>query len=178
MTDWAETMGRGRGDAAKGADALAGAALAAHLAASPSVTAGLLSWCEARRLGEGPIRIIARAGGSPPDRLATLLGAGPGERAEFRRVVLGRGGIALVEAENLFLPDRLPPEMRHALAATDTPFGTVLAPLGPVRETIAAAHGDAAGAGAILRQEARVVGPTGTVLAVVVERFLPVLAGR
>ena len=170
MNDWAETIGQDE------RDARVGEALAAHLAAAPSVTAGLLSWCEARGLGEGPIRIIARAGGSPPQRLATLLGATAGERAEFRRVVLGRGTIALAEAENLFLPDRLPPEMARALAATDTPFGTVLAPLGPVRRTIAVRHGAAAGPGTILLQEALVVGPTGTVLAAVSERFLPVLA--
>ena len=64
MSDWADTTGRN--DAARLArDGSAGEALAAHLAASPSVTAGLLAWCEARRLGEGPIRVIARAGGRP-----------------------------------------------------------------------------------------------------------------
>jgi hypothetical protein len=158
-------------------------ALATHLAAAPSVTAGLLSWCEARALGEGPIRIIARATGAPPASLAALLSAGGdervgSERVEFRRVVLGRGGIALVEAENLFLPDRLPPGMRQALAATDTPFGTVLAPLGPVRRTIAVRQGEAAGPGTMLLQEALVASPSGTILAAVRERFLPVLAGR
>jgi chorismate-pyruvate lyase len=156
----------------------AGKALAAHLAASPSVTAGLLAWCEARGLGEGPIRIVARSGGSPPPRLASLLGAGPEERVAFRRVVLGRGAIALAEADNLFLPGRLPPEMREALAATDTPFGTVIAPLGPVRQTIAITHGAAAGPGVILRQEALVLSPSGPVLAAVSERFLFALAGR
>ncbi|WP_291294990.1 hypothetical protein [Elioraea sp.] len=172
MNDWAETIGRSEKATREGD------ALAAHLAAATSVTVGLLSWCEARGLGEGPIRVIARAGGSPHPRLATLLGAGPGERVEFRRVVLGRGSIALAEAENLFLPGRLPAEMCHALAVTDTPFGTVLAPLRPVRRTIAVTHGTAAGPGTILRQEALVVGPGGSVLAAVSERFLPVLAGR
>lgn len=170
MNDWAETIGRDE-RAARGAEALA-----SHLAAAPSVTAGLLSWCEARGIGEGPIRVIARSGGSPPARLAALLGAGEGERVEFRSVVLGRGAIALVEAENLFRPDRLPPDMRDALAATDTPFGTVLAPLGPVRRSIGVRHGVDAGPGAILLQEALVVGQDGAVLAAVSERFLPILA--
>jgi chorismate-pyruvate lyase len=172
MNDWAETIGQG--DSAT----RAGEALAAHLSAAASVTAGLLTWCEARGLGEGPIRIIARAGGSPPARLAALLGVGTGEHLAFRRVVLGRGTLALAEAENLFLPDRLPPGMARALAATDTPFGTVLAPLGPVRQTLAARHGAAAGPGTLLLQEALVIGPGGQVLAAVSERFLPVLAGR
>jgi len=150
------------------------AALAAHLDAAPSVTAGLLSWCEARGIGDGPVRVLACARAEPPEDLARLLGAS-GEPALFRRVVLGRGRIALAEAENLFLPSRLPAPMRQALAVTDIPFGAVLAPLRPSRRTLwRRAERD----GAVLAQAALVVGQDGAALAAVHERFLPALLGR
>ena len=156
-----------------GAAAGAGA-LAAHLAAAPSVTAGLLSWCEAHGIGEGPIRVLARSGGAPPASLAALLGRAA-SGASFRRVVLGRGGIALAEADNLFLAARLPAPMRATLAGTDEPFGSVVAPLGPVRRTLTLRTGAEAGPGVVLAQEAVLVASDGSVLAAVAERFLPVL---
>jgi chorismate-pyruvate lyase len=153
------------------------AALAAHLDAAPSVTAGLLSWCEAHAIGAGPVRVLACARAAPPDDLATLLGAA-GEALELRRVVLGRGGLALAEADNLHVPGRLPEPMRRALAETDRPFGEVLAPLGLVRRTVERLAGAAAGPGAVLAQTALVLARDGTALAAVRERFLPVLLRR
>jgi chorismate-pyruvate lyase len=153
------------------------AALAAHLDSASSVTAGLLSWCEARGIGEGPVRVLARTRADPPEDLVRLLGA-MGDTAELRRVVLGRGGLALAEADNLHLPGRLPEPMRQALAETDRPFGELLAPLGLVRRTIARLAGAAAGPGAVLAQTALVLASDGTALAAVRERFLPALLER
>jgi chorismate-pyruvate lyase len=150
------------------------AALAAHLDAAPSVTVGLLSWCEARGIGDGPLRVLACARAAPPDDLARLLGAA-GEAAELRRVILGRGEVALAEADNLHLPGRLPEAMRRALAETDRPFGDVLAPLGLVRRTVERLAGAAAGPGVVLAQTALVLARDGTALAAVRERFLPAL---
>jgi chorismate-pyruvate lyase len=157
-------------DSAAAADGAAG--LAAVLDAAPTVTAGLLAWCEARGIGTGPIRVLARSGGPAPAALARLLDA-TGEATLFRRVTLGRGTIALATAENLFLPARLTPPMRQALAETDTPFGAVLAPLAPARRTIARSL--ARTDGAVLAQTALVLGADGTILAAVRERFLPAL---
>ena len=170
MTDWPGQEGAGL--CAQGAEALA-----RHLAAAPSVTAGLLTWCAAHGIGQGPVRVLARSSGAPPPALADLLGA-PGEAQCFRRVVLGRGGIALVEADNLYLPARLPVAMRQALAATDTPFGAVIAPLLPRREEIDRAFGADAGPGGVLAQVARVRDARGRTLAVVAERFLLALLAR
>lgn len=155
---------------------LAGGAadLAAMLDGAPTVTAGLLAWCEARGIGAGPIRVLARRGGPAPASLAALLAA-PGAETLFRRVTLGRGTVALATAENLFLPARLAPEMRRALEETDTPFGAVLGPLCPSRRTLSRTAGGPDGA--VLVQTALVLAQDGAVLAAVRERFLPALLG-
>jgi chorismate-pyruvate lyase len=149
-------------------------ALAAHLCAAPSVTAGLQAWCEARGIGEGPIRVLARSGGVAPASLQALLGAPAGEELCYRRVVLGRGEIALAEAELLYRAALLTPDMRQAIARGTTPFGTIVSPLAPRRETLGCEV--ASNAGAVpLRLRARLVLPCGTGLAAVDEAFLPVL---
>jgi chorismate-pyruvate lyase len=150
------------------------AALAAQLTAAPSVTAGLQAWCEARGIGEGPIRVLSRAGGRPPAGLVALLGAPEGEALSYRRVVLGRGGIALAEAELLYRAAALPAEMREAVARGAVPFGTIVAPLSPRRETVSQEIG--ADEGCLpLRLRARLRLPCGTALAAVDEAFLPAL---
>ena len=52
-----------------------------------------------------------------------------------RSVSLKRGDVVLSDAENWFIPQRLPGSMREALASTPTPFGAVIAPLHPRRRT-------------------------------------------
>jgi chorismate-pyruvate lyase len=150
------------------------AALADHLLAATSVTAGLQSWCEARGIGEGPIRVLSRAGGEPPAGLVALLGAVAGEALSYRRVVLGRGGIALAEAELLYRSAALTTEMREAVARGTTPFGAIVSPLSPRRDTVTCAVGGHDGALA-LRLKARLVLPCGAALAAVDEAFLPSL---
>lgn len=150
------------------------AALAAHLLAAPSVTAGLQSWCEARGIGEGPIRVLSRAGGTPPAALVALLGAAGAEPLTYRRVVLGRGGIALAEAELLFRTAALTAEMRAAVARGMEPFGAIVAPLSPRRETVSQEAG-ASDAALPLRLRAKLILPCGGALAAVDEAFLPAL---
>jgi hypothetical protein len=55
-----------------------------------------------------------------------------------RRVRLVRGTVALAEAENLYLPGRLPEGVARALDETDTPFFTLLARHGFARVPLAA----------------------------------------
>jgi chorismate-pyruvate lyase len=150
------------------------AALAAQLVAAPSVTAGLQAWCEARGIGEGPIRVLSRAGGVPPAGLVALLGAPAGEALSYRRVVLGRGGIALAEAELLYRGSVLTAEMREAVARGTVPFGAIVAPLSPRRETMSQDIDGAEGA-LPLRLTAKLVLPCGAALAAVDEVFLPSL---
>jgi chorismate-pyruvate lyase len=150
------------------------AALATHLCAAPSVTAGLQAWCEGRGIGEGPIRVLARSGGVAPASLQALLGAPAGEELCYRRVVLGRGEIALAEAELLYRAALLTPNMREAVAQGTTPFGSIVSPLAPRRETLSCEVAGDAGA-VPLRLRARLVLPCGTSLAAVDETFLPVL---
>lgn len=150
------------------------AALAGHLLAAASVTAGLQSWCEARGIGEGPIRVLSRAGGEPPASLVTLLGAAAGEALSYRRVVLGRGGIALAEADLLYRCAALTAEMREAVARGAKPFGAIVAPLSPRRDTATCAVGQPDDA-LPLRLTARLVLPCGAALAAVDEAFLPSL---
>lgn len=150
------------------------AALAAHLVAAPSVTAGLLAWCEAHGIGEGPIAVLARAGGRPPPGLVSLLGAAEDEALGYRRVVLGRGGIALAEAELVFRAGALTEEMREAVRRGTLPFGTIVAPLSPRRETLSQEIAEGQGAPP-LRLRALLRLASGAPLAAVEEEFLPVL---
>jgi hypothetical protein len=66
------------------------------------------------------------------------LRADSGEVVRYRRVRLRCGDHVLSEAENWYLPGRLTPEMNHALETGDTPFGRVVAPLQPYRQTFEA----------------------------------------
>jgi len=43
----------------------------------------------------------------------------------------------LSDADNWYVPGRLSADMNHLLETTDTPFGTVVRPLEPYRQTLA-----------------------------------------
>lgn len=80
--------------------------------------------------------------------------------------------------------DWLSASMRRALAERDTPFGAVVAPLGPRRrlrrsETASAipVHGRDQAAAGLLAQEAELLLPDGRVLAVAEETYLGALIG-
>lgn len=115
--------------------------LNAEILASRSATATLERWCRDHALAPEP-RVVAEVmAGAPPAPTAEQrrrLGADSGEVVRYRRVRLRCGEQVLSEAENWYLPGRLTPEMNRALETTDTPFGRVVAPLEPHRQTFAA----------------------------------------
>jgi hypothetical protein len=115
--------------------------LSEHLLHSETATQGLLSWCEARNIGVGPIYASHRSTPSQVERSALdedvldHLCPRAGETIMLRSVSLRRGDFVLSEAENWFILERLPGSMRDTLASTSTPFGAVVAPLQPRRRT-------------------------------------------
>ncbi|MBF9232207.1 hypothetical protein [Microvirga alba] len=165
--------------------------LSARIAHARTATATLQVWCEEHGLSQGPItakRLHEDRTSTIGDEQLPELGALPDESICHRRVQLVRGGLPLVEADNWFMPSRLPPEMRGILETTDLPFGVVIAPLNPSRrtcsirfrapgdgrrgETSLAAHGDEPWSPeTILEHRAVVISGRGIPLAVVREYF-------
>lgn len=74
----------------------------------------------------------------------------------FRHVQLLCGTAVLSDAKNWYVPSRLAPAMNAALETTETPFGTVVRPLGFRRERLASRRGRAAEcpAGTVLSHKA------------------------
>lgn len=142
------------------------------LAANPSATAALRDWCEARRIA-APARITAApvkgADAPPPAELTALLGPA----TSYRHVRLSCGNSILSEAHNWYARDRLTPEMNRRLDTTDTPFGTVIAPLQFTREPLSSRHGASpeCPSGTILSHRARLRLPDGKPLALLVECY-------
>lgn len=115
--------------------------LNAEILASRSATATLEKWCRDHALAREP-RVVAEVVAGeprPPDaEQRQRLRADSGEVVRYRRVRLRCGDQVLSEAENWYLPGRLTPDMNRLLETTDTPFGRVVAPLEPYRQTFAA----------------------------------------
>ncbi|HEY4252965.1 MAG TPA: hypothetical protein VGM87_17275 [Roseomonas sp.] len=148
-------------------------ALSARLLAARSATRTLEAWCAEHRIGDGAVRarVAKMETPLPPDaETLALLRPEPGEALHHRRVVLARGAVALTEAENWYLPQRLTPAMRHALATTEIPFGVAVEALHPMRRTVHVARE----AGGLLHR-ALVLTGNGRPIAVVHERYLPAL---
>lgn len=111
--------------------------LNAELLASRSATATLDAWCATQGFG-GEVRAErVRGPGKPirPEQRAHLA-IGPDEAVGYRRVRLTCGGRVLSEADNWYVPSRLTPAMNEALDTTETPYGKVIAPLAPRRQTL------------------------------------------
>lgn len=146
------------------------------LAGNDSATAALRQWCAAEGIAD-PSQIVARpvpdATAAEPADLRALLRIDPAEPLGYRHVRLVCADTILSEAHNWYVPARLTPAMNAALAATDTPFGTVAAPLGFRRERLAVTHGPAPGcpAGTILSHRALLRLPDGAPLALLVECY-------
>lgn len=129
--------------------ALAGCAPALHrleatLAADDSATRALGRWCAARGIADPPlIRAVADRSAAAPatPAIRAALGVTPAEPVRFRHVRLACGNVVLSDARNWYVPARLAPAMSTALDTTDTPFGTVVTPLGFRRVRLAAARG-------------------------------------
>lgn len=111
--------------------------------ASRSATATLEGWCAAHAMADPP-KLRAELVRGAPSKTATAeqrkrLGIGPGERVVYRNVRLICGSHVLSEADNWYVPARLTPAMNEALETTEAPFGRVVAPLKPERQTFFAA---------------------------------------
>lgn len=110
-----------------------------QLLASASATTTLEKWCGDHGMAEPP-RLVAHSvpGAALPaseqDRLA--LEVGPNAPLGYRRVELRCGDRVLSEADNWYVPARLSAAMRLALTGTETPFGRVIKPLKPTRQTL------------------------------------------
>ncbi len=113
-------------------------ALRARLLGADSVTGAMALWCAERGIGALPLRseVHVRAREAAPPAIFAAEAAGG--RVFFRRITLRAGPVPLLEAENWFLPDRLPAAAVTALQSGDTPFGAALAPGRQTRHSTAA----------------------------------------
>jgi chorismate-pyruvate lyase len=96
----------------------------------------------------------------------------PRQPARHRRVILLAAGQAVSEADLWYIPARLLPGMDAKLHDTDTPFGTIVRPMRPTRQTLAARICTADEPYA-LEHEAVLKRQDGTPFALVAERYLP-----
>jgi chorismate-pyruvate lyase len=136
------------------------------LLASPSATEVL------GRLFGGPV-VIRRLPCEPPALTPSqhaYLQPTAREPVRHRRVILLAAGQAVSEADLWYVPARLLPGMEATLHSTDTPFGAVVQPMAPTRQTLAAricAAGEPYG----LEHEALLRAADGTPFALVAERY-------
>lgn len=157
------------------------ARLKADLLANPSATQVLTRWCGDLHLASpAVIRAMRdRAADKPatPEIRATL-GAAGDEPIRYRRVKLMCGTHILSEADNWYRPSQLTAAMNAQLDETDTPFGTVVRPLGFSRRTLDVAAGS--DAMTVLRVRGLLMAG-GAPFSLVVENYRPELvapAGR
>jgi hypothetical protein len=148
----------------------------AMLGAQDSATVGLSRWCAHKQFSTRPAiraeRIIGDAA-PPPRDLARLLALSDGSRPGYRHVRLSCGGITMSEAHNWYVPARLTERMNDLLDHSDTPFGTVAAPTGFVRQRLDSAKGamPSCPRGTILSHRALLRLPDGSPLALVIECY-------
>lgn len=110
---------------------------------------------------------------APTPQVRALLAVPLGERLALRHVRLSCGGAVLSEAWNWYVPARLPASMNAVLDGNDTPFGTVIAPLGFTRQRLASQRGAAAGCppGTVLSHRAVLRLPDGRPVSLVTECY-------
>ncbi len=115
--------------------------LNAELLANKSATAVLETWCADHKIASVP-KIIARRieaqSRAPSEQTRVRLKIGVDTLVEFRNVALMCGDVVLSVAQNWYVPERLTPEMNKVLTTSETPFGKVIAPLSPTRQTVSA----------------------------------------
>ncbi len=104
------------------------------LLASPSATAVL------REVFGDPVEIIRVTGAAVPPMASQCAALAVADGAEIvhRQVVLVAAGRKVSDADLWYVPARLWPGMAETLLSTTVPFGTVVAPMQPSRETLAA----------------------------------------
>jgi chorismate-pyruvate lyase len=143
-------------------------ALHEALLASASATAVV------RQMFGDPVEIQRMpAVAEPPDAdICADLASDP-DAIVHRRVTLRAAGRAVSEADLWYVPGRLPPDMAEALATTNIPFGTIVAPLRPSRE-LASFRFCHPPEHSVLEHRALLRDANGNPIAFVHERYLPV----
>ncbi len=147
-----------------------------RLLAAPSATATLRAWCAEHGVADPAIHaeVVREAPPAATARQRHELGVGAAEPLGYRHVRLSCAGHVLSDAQNWYVPARLTPAMNVALDSSDTPFGTVVAPLRISRRTLAARmlwrHG-ATPPAALFRHRALVLDATGRPIAEVIETY-------
>src|SRR5215471_12212246 len=114
--------------------------LNAELLASRSATLMLEAWCRDHRLAKEPAivaDVVKDAVAPATNEQRQRLQVGAHDEVKYRRVRLRCGERVLSEADNWYVPGRLTAEMNRALETTDAPFGKVVQPLQPYRQTFA-----------------------------------------
>jgi hypothetical protein len=114
--------------------------LNAEILSSSSATLTLERWCRDHGLADPPQVLAHRVDAAPEPPTAevrTDLQLSPADPVRYRRVELTCGPHVLSVAENWYVPSRLTSEMNRLLEETQTPFGKVVLPLKPHRETLA-----------------------------------------
>jgi hypothetical protein len=111
-----------------------------EILSSSSATLTLERWCRDHDLAQPPVilaRRIDQASEAPSATVRHDLGVSSGDSVRYRRVELTCGDHLLSVADNWYVPARLTRQMNRLLDSTQTPFGKVVLPLKPHRETIA-----------------------------------------
>lgn len=106
---------------------------------SDSATATLIEWISiSTPESDVVLHAVTLPCATPPSPvgLLTRLDA-PANDISYRHVRLVHKGRIVSDAHNWYVPSRLTPSMVQALATTTTPFGTLIEPLCPTRETLA-----------------------------------------
>jgi hypothetical protein len=104
-----------------------------------TATAALMAWCRERRPDDAEaltVAVLCDRAADPADYDGPLR-LGTGETLQYRRVQLAWGDLVISEAENFYVPQRLPAAMRAALHDGAKPFGAVVAEMLPQRVTLA-----------------------------------------
>lgn len=117
--------------------------LNAEILSSSSATLTLEHWCREHELADPPQIVAHRIDAVAAPASAEVrsdLQVSPADPVRYRRVELTCGAHVLSVAENWYVPSRLTPEMNRLLDETQTPFGKVVLPLKPHRETLAVQH--------------------------------------
>jgi hypothetical protein len=157
-------------------DALA--RLAHDLASGASATLVLTQWCGDLHLANPPkIRAERDPRVTPADaQIRALLDVDDRTIIAYRRVKLACGDHVLSESDNWYVPGRLTPAMNRTLDSSDTPFGTVAAPLHFQRKTLAA--GPVRQGRTIFRVKAVLLTPENRPFSLVMENYQRDLLGH
>jgi len=112
--------------------------LNAEVLASRSATLTLEGWCRDHQLAKEPTIVVELVRGVakvPTAEQRQRLQVTSQAEVKYRRVQLRCGNRVLSEADNWYVPDRLTADMNRLLDTTGTPFGMVVQPLEPYRQT-------------------------------------------